>query len=71
MGWTVDDIAANVADLRRRGLEFEQVEMPGITVTGGIAEIPGSYPKQGPGRVRRLVQKGRGGARSRPGRWSL
>src|SRR3954470_24365101 len=49
MGWSVDDIEATVADLRRRGLEFEQVEMPGITVTEGIAEIPGNYPSKGSG----------------------
>src|SRR3954452_21875664 len=49
MGWTVDDIEVTVADLRRRGLEFEQVEMPGNTVTDGIAQIPGNYPSQGRG----------------------
>src|SRR3954464_14304026 len=49
MGWSVDDIEATVADLRRRGLEFEQVEMPGVTVTDGIAEIPGNYPSKGGG----------------------
>jgi catechol 2,3-dioxygenase-like lactoylglutathione lyase family enzyme len=47
MGWTVDDIEATVADLRRRGLDFEEVDMPGITVTDGIAEIPGNYPSKG------------------------
>ena len=49
MGWVVDDIDATVADLRRRGLEFEQVEMPGIDVSDGIAEIPGNYPSKGSG----------------------
>jgi hypothetical protein len=47
MGWTVDDIEATVADLRPRGLDFEEVDMPGITVTDGIAEIPGNYPSKG------------------------
>jgi catechol 2,3-dioxygenase-like lactoylglutathione lyase family enzyme len=47
MGWTVEDLEATVADLRRRGLELEQVEMPGITVTDGIAQIPGNYPSKG------------------------
>ena len=47
MGWTGDDIEATVADLRRRGLDFEAVDMPGITVTDGIAEIPGNYPSKG------------------------
>jgi len=49
MGWSVDDIEATVADLRGRGLEFEKVEMPGITVEDGIAEIPGNYPSKGTG----------------------
>jgi catechol 2,3-dioxygenase-like lactoylglutathione lyase family enzyme len=49
MGWTVDDLEATLADLRRRGLELEQVEVPGITITDGIAEIPGNYPSKGRG----------------------
>jgi len=49
MGWSVDDIEATVADLRARGLEFESVDMPGITVNDGIAEIPGNYPSKGTG----------------------
>jgi catechol 2,3-dioxygenase-like lactoylglutathione lyase family enzyme len=47
MGWEVDDIEATVADLRSRGLEFEKVEMPGIEVRDGIAEIRGNYPSKG------------------------
>jgi catechol 2,3-dioxygenase-like lactoylglutathione lyase family enzyme len=49
MGWSVDDIEATVADLRDRGLEFEDVEMPGIEVEDGIAVIPGNYPSKGSG----------------------
>ena len=49
MGWSVDDIEATVADLRARGLEFESVEMPEITVNDGIAEVPGNYPSKGTG----------------------
>jgi len=49
MGWSVDDIEATVADLRRRGLEFEEVDMPGLEVNDGIAEIPGNYPSKGRG----------------------
>jgi catechol 2,3-dioxygenase-like lactoylglutathione lyase family enzyme len=49
MGWVVDDIEATVADLRARGLEFEEVDMPGIEVVGGIADIPGNYPSKGRG----------------------
>ena len=49
MGWSVDDIEATVADLRDRGLEFEEVEMPGLTVEDGIAVVPGNYPSKGTG----------------------
>ena len=49
MGWSVDDIEATVADLRERGLEFEEVEMPGLTVEDGIAVVPGNYPSKGTG----------------------
>src|SRR3954453_14979069 len=37
MGWQVDDIEATVAELRARGLEFEQFDMPGVEVVDGIA----------------------------------
>jgi hypothetical protein len=29
MGWEVNDIEATVADLRSRGVEFEEVDLPG------------------------------------------
>jgi catechol 2,3-dioxygenase-like lactoylglutathione lyase family enzyme len=47
MGWEVDDIEATVADLKRRGLEFEQVDMPGMNTEDGIVEVPGNYPSKG------------------------
>src|SRR5690349_13464270 len=34
MGWEVDDIEATVAELRSCGLVFEEVDMPGGTVSG-------------------------------------
>jgi catechol 2,3-dioxygenase-like lactoylglutathione lyase family enzyme len=47
MGWSVEDLDAVVADLRARGVEFEQYEIPGVDVTDGIALIPGNYPHKG------------------------
>jgi catechol 2,3-dioxygenase-like lactoylglutathione lyase family enzyme len=47
MAWEVDDIESTVADLKRRGLEFEQVDMPGMKTVGGIVEVPGNYPSKG------------------------
>ena len=46
MAFEVDDIEAVVAELRRRGVVFEDVRMPGIPVTDGIAEVPGNYPSK-------------------------
>jgi catechol 2,3-dioxygenase-like lactoylglutathione lyase family enzyme len=49
MGWTVDDIEATVAELRRRGVTFEEYDLPGLTTVDGIAEIDGNYPSKGSG----------------------
>ena len=49
MGWEVDDIEATVAELRARGVVFEQVDLPGLRTVDGIAEIAGNYPSKGTG----------------------
>jgi len=49
MAWEVDDLAATVAELRRRGVVFEQVEVPGLKTVDGIAEVAGNYPSKGSG----------------------
>jgi catechol 2,3-dioxygenase-like lactoylglutathione lyase family enzyme len=49
MGWTVDDIEATVSELRRRGVVFEEYDLPGLTTVDGIAEIAGNYPSKGTG----------------------
>src|SRR5215510_12714867 len=49
LGWEVDDIEATVAELRGRGVEFEQVDVPGLTTVDGIAEVSGNYPSKGIG----------------------
>ena len=45
-GFEVDDIEATVADLRRRGVVFEEYDEPGLETAGGIAEIDGNYPSK-------------------------
>jgi predicted enzyme related to lactoylglutathione lyase len=35
--WAVDDIAAEVAELKARGVVFEEYDMPGIKTVNGIA----------------------------------
>jgi catechol 2,3-dioxygenase-like lactoylglutathione lyase family enzyme len=49
MGWDVDDIEATVADLRSRGVAFEEYDLPGLKTVDGIAEIDGNYPSKGTG----------------------
>jgi catechol 2,3-dioxygenase-like lactoylglutathione lyase family enzyme len=49
MGWQVDDIEATVAELKGRGLEFEEVDVPGLKTVDGIADVAGNYPSKGTG----------------------
>src|SRR5919205_3136084 len=47
MGFEVDDLEAVVAELKRRGVVFEEVDVPGLETTDGIAEVQGNYPSKG------------------------
>jgi catechol 2,3-dioxygenase-like lactoylglutathione lyase family enzyme len=47
LGFEVDDIEAAVAELRRRGVDFEEYDGPGIRTYGAIADIEGNYPSKG------------------------
>ncbi|MFJ8670973.1 VOC family protein [Streptomyces sp. NPDC093589] len=47
MAWEVDDIEAVVAELGRRGVVFEEVDVPGFRTRDGIAEVDGNYPSKG------------------------
>lgn len=49
MGFEVDDIDAVVAELRGRGVEFEEYDSPGLTTVDGVAEVEGNYPSAGVG----------------------
>jgi catechol 2,3-dioxygenase-like lactoylglutathione lyase family enzyme len=40
-GWVVDDLEATVAELRGRGVEFEEYDVPGLKTVEGIAELGG------------------------------
>ena len=44
MALEVDDIDAVVGELRRRGVVFEEVDVPGLETVDGIAEVEGNYP---------------------------
>jgi catechol 2,3-dioxygenase-like lactoylglutathione lyase family enzyme len=47
MGFEVDDIEATVAELRSRGVVFEDYDAPGLRTRDGIADIEGNYPSKG------------------------
>jgi catechol 2,3-dioxygenase-like lactoylglutathione lyase family enzyme len=49
MGWEVEDIEATVAELRSRGVAFEEYDLPGLRTVDGIAEVEGNYPTKGGG----------------------
>lgn len=38
-GWRVDDLAAEIAELRARGVEIQEYDMPGIQTVDGIADL--------------------------------
>jgi catechol 2,3-dioxygenase-like lactoylglutathione lyase family enzyme len=47
LAFEVEDIEAAVAELRIRGVVFEEYDVPGLTTVNGIAEIEGQYPSKG------------------------
>jgi catechol 2,3-dioxygenase-like lactoylglutathione lyase family enzyme len=49
MAFEVDDIETAVAELKRRGVVFEEVDLPGMRTSDGIATIEGNYPSKGVG----------------------
>jgi hypothetical protein len=46
MGWEVVDIESTVAELKLRGVVFEEYDLPGLKTVNGIAEIAGNYPSK-------------------------
>src|SRR6266852_2274385 len=46
-GCEVDDLDATVADLKERGVVFEDYDLPGLETADGIAEVAGNYPSKG------------------------
>jgi catechol 2,3-dioxygenase-like lactoylglutathione lyase family enzyme len=41
LGWDVEDVEAAVAQLREKGVVFEEYDLPGFKTVNGIAEIEG------------------------------
>ena len=51
LGFEVEDIDAAVADLRARGVVFEEIDIPGFEVVDGITKVEGNYPSKGTGEL--------------------
>ena len=49
MGFEVEDIEATVAELRERGVIFEQFDAPGFESVESIVEVGDNYPSKGSG----------------------
>lgn len=49
LAFTVDDLEAEIATMRARGVVFEEYDIPGLETVDGIAEIDGNYPSKGSG----------------------
>jgi hypothetical protein len=47
MAWEVDDLEETIAELRERGVIFEEYDVPGLKTVHGIAEVEGNYPSEG------------------------
>jgi catechol 2,3-dioxygenase-like lactoylglutathione lyase family enzyme len=47
MALEVDDLRAVMDELKRRGVVFEEVDLPGLKTVDGIAEVQGNYPSKG------------------------
>jgi catechol 2,3-dioxygenase-like lactoylglutathione lyase family enzyme len=61
MGWIVEDIEAEMRDLRGRGVVFEEYDMPGLKTVNGIASFGadrGAWFKDSEGNILGLVQFG-------------
>ena len=43
----VHDLRTTVAALKERGVVFEDVDLPGLETTDGIARVEGNYPSKG------------------------
>ena len=49
LGFEVEDIEVTVAELRERGVSFEQFEAPGFEMVDGVVEVGNNYPSKGSG----------------------
>jgi hypothetical protein len=51
MAWEVDDLEETIAELRGRGVIFEEYDVPGLKTVNGMRRSKGTIPARGaPGR---------------------
>jgi hypothetical protein len=51
MAWEVDDLEETIAELRQRGVIFEEYDGPGLKTVTGLPRSKGTTPAKGaPGR---------------------
>ena len=65
--WVVEDLEAEVAELRGRGVEFEEYDQPGLRTVDGIAVTPvgkAAWFKDSEGNMLTLTQLGTGASRA-------
>jgi len=58
-GWTVTDLEAEMAELRSRGVTFEEYDLPGIKTVDGVAEaggMRGAWFKDSEGNILGLME---------------
>ena len=61
IGWTVEDIDATVAELRNRGVEFDEYDSPGFKTVNGIVSFGSTrfaWFRDSEGNVHNLAQYG-------------
>ena len=57
--WQVDDVEREVAELKERGVTFEEYDMPGMKTEGGIAKAGGAkaaWFKDSEGNIMAVIQ---------------
>src|SRR5215468_12551211 len=65
--WVVEDLEAEVAELRVRGVEFEEYDQPGLRTVDGIAATPvgkAAWFKDSEGNVLTMIQLDTGASRA-------
>lgn len=61
LGWRVPDIAAEVKELKAKGVQFEEYDFPGLKTVDGIAEVGNgraAWFKDTEGNLLGLIQRG-------------